>query len=233
MKKTTILFLFIPFLYSCGVQKAIQQDIDISVPIEIYDTTTDFVNKTPLNISAKAVITNESNQHIKIKTIIENGYVIKNWKYFWAIKYKNNIYFNTLYSKDMGGATLFVKLDLQGDICSIILDKNTPKAISVEDHLKSAAYSTGGLVGASLLLTVSSPQYKWKDKHGNEKIIVLIETKFLAPAFGKRKPGAFAYLLNRRNFKALINEYHIQTKKKIKELKFEDVMHIVDLLNEK
>ena len=65
------------------------------------------------------------------------------------------------------------------------------------------------------------------------KTIFIIETKFLAPKFGGRKAGAFAYNLDKRRLNEVLNEYNIEIKKQVKGLSFEEVIGIINNLNKK
>ena len=156
--KKLILLLSVIFLYSCGAQKATIEETRTSKSIIIYDTMNDYLNKTPLNIKAKVIIKDESDQHVTLKIIFdpETGKKIKKWENFWVINYNGENYFNLFYSKDMPLFKTFVKLDIEGEICGFILDKDSHKIFNLKNSVKAGPVIGNGKIGIAIVKTTKS-----------------------------------------------------------------------------
>ena len=216
--KKIIYFLIVFSLYSCGVEKATPKDVNTAKKISVYKTTSDFLNKNAIEVNV--VFNTEDKQYFSVSKMFDShGIVLKKWNTFWAFKYKNNIYFNLLYSKDNQHNNKFVKLDVIGNKCLVLIDKNSPK------FLKNIEYP----FGLSSALAIGN--IYWKDKQANKNIILIIETDIFAPSFGRRPSGSFAYFLNKGRMKDLIKKYNIKNIK-VANLSFEDAVTLIKQIND-
>ena len=228
--KKLILIITLVSLYSCGTQKASQAEIAKSKPIILYETTNDFTTNSPMQIKANAVIKKESNQHITIKKIIDpiSGMKIKRAISAWAIKYNGNNYFNLGYSNDLNNWKSYAKFDIEGKICAIIIDKNSPNILK-----NSSTYYGGGLTG--VLIGESTKWGKnWKDKKGNKKKILFIDTSNTLNKINGRNQGSLGNYLTRKDLKELIKKYQINIDtNNINEISFEKAIEIIKMINNK
>lgn len=229
MKNLIIVFILIS-LYSCGTQKASVTEIANAKPIILYETTKDFVNDNPMQLKASAIIRNESNKHFTIKKIIDpiSGMKIKRGISAWSIKYKGNNYFNLGYSGDLNHWKSYAKFDIEGRICAIIIDENSPNVLKT-----NGTYYGGGLTG--VLIGESTKWGKsWKDKKGNRKKILFIDTKRTLRKNAGRNPGSLGNYLTRKQLKELIKNNNIKVDTdRIKDISFEKVIEIIEMINSK
>ncbi len=229
MKKLIITFTLIS-LCSCGTQKASVTDIANAKPIILYETTNDFVNDNPMQIKASAIIINESNKHFTIKKIIDpiSGIKIKRGISAWSIEYKGNNYFNLGYSGDLNHWKSYAKFDIEGKICAIIIDENSPNILKT-----NGTYYGGGLTG--VLIGESTKWGKnWKDKNGNKKKILFIDTKRTIKRNANRNPVSLGNYLTRKQLKELIIKNNIEVDTdEINDRSFEKVIEIIGMINDK
>ena len=229
MRKFVLIIALIS-LYSCGTQKATVAEIASAKPITLYKTTGDFINNNPMQLNASAIIAYKSDQHITLKSIIDpvTGMRIKNATSAWAIKYNGKNYFNLGYSDDLNNWNSYAKFDIEGKICAIFIDENSPNVLKA-----SSTYYGGGL--AEVLIKESTKWGKnWKDKNGNKKKILFIDTNKLKVVNGRRNTGSLGNYLTREQLKELIIKHRINFNiNNIKEISFEKVVEIIKLINSK
>lgn len=228
--KKIIFLLVLSSIYSCGSQLTLRE-IRNAKSIIIYDTSEDYVHNNPIKINVKAVINKGSKQHISFKKIFnsDTGKIIKNWDWFWAINYEGDNYFNLLYSKDLKRIRTFVKFNIEGEICAIIIDKNSPDVLKNTTNQNIVFTNSKAGIGVSFNIFD-----KTNKNQTDKKVIFIIETNVLAPKFGARKAGSFAYYLGYGRLKNLIKENNIKIDyDKISDIPFEKVIKIIESLNKK
>ena len=190
---------------------------------QLYKTGEDY-NNNALSITYKAIINEDSDVHFVIRKFIDakTGEKIKKGKNAWAIRYNNSNYFNLSYSKYDSTQGIFVKFNIEGRYCVVVIDKDSPFINTSYDY-------GGGLIG---FLAGESGKWhkKWLDKEGVKKGIFIIDTVIENPNFH----SSSAKILNAKRLKKLIkkNKLSIDTKT-LKELSFEEVMEIIKLANSK
>lgn len=229
--KIIIFLLVLSSIYSCGSQLTLRE-IRNAESIIIYDTSEDYVHNNPMKINAKAVINKGSKQYISFKKIFnsDTGKVIKKWDWFWAINYEGDNYFNLLYSKDLKRARTFVKFNIEGEICAIIIDKNSSDVLKNITN-QNIAFTNNPKAGIGVSFNIFD---KTNKNQANKKVIFIIETNVLAPKFGARKAGSFAYYLGYSRLKDLIKDNNIKIDyDKISDIPFKKVIKIIESLNKK
>ncbi len=232
MKKVGIILLLL-IMSSCAAKKVTIEEIGNSKSISVYETTKDFINNV-MQLNAKIIIKEESKKHIKVSKIFDSKteLKIKNWRSFWAIEYNNELYFNLLYSKELLRERVFAKLDIKGKLCAVIIDKDSPEI------LKPSKHSNVHVGARSISIDIYKSKreqplgkHHWKDKNGNSKAILLIETVYLVPKFASRKEGSFGFYLNYSFLKDLIKDYNIKNVGNLKDVNFERVIEIIHEIN--
>ncbi len=226
--KKIIFFLSIITFTSCEVQKLAVSEVNNLQPITLYETTSDYLLKKPMQVNAGILIKNQSNQHITIKGVydLKSGIKVKGGSSAWAFEYKGNHYFNLGYSSDVNNWYSYAKLDIDGKYCAVIIDNNSPNVL-----LTTSTNYGGGLAGA---LAVESIKWNknWKDKNGNKKKILFIDTNMISAKIFNRNTGSLGDYLTRSQLKNLMIKLNIPiSDEKIKDIEFERVIEIIEIAN--
>ena len=228
MKKLIFISVVI-LLAACGPQKVSQAELSNAKPVVLYETTRDFNTKNAMKVNAVAVFTNESPQHVTIKKFIdiETGTKMK-FKYpIWAITYNGNNYFHLAHSSDVFHNNSFAKFDIEGRICAIVIDENSPPVLK-----STSNYYGGGLTG--VLIGESNKWGKnWLDKDGTKKKILFIDT-WDQPIFNNKELESRGNYLTGKQLKDIISKNNINIDySRIKDIKFEKVLEIIETINSK
>lgn len=223
--KSLILILSL-FIFSSGSAQKIP--LDDLVPVKLYKTTEDYVNKKPMSINAAVLIKEESRQHIKIKNIydLNTGKKINKILSAWAIDYKGEIYFNLSYSNDVNHTKSYAKFDIKGRYCAVIVNENSPYILKTNSN-----FYGGGVVGA---LAKESHKWNknWVDQYNLKVKILLVDTKDIETDIGVKKKFASGEYLSRKKLEEILTEMGITlTVEKIKDVKFEKVIEIIERAN--
>ena len=90
--KRIAFFLCILSLASCGVQKIPSNELNTLDAVTLYETTTDYLNKKPMEVDAGVLIKDQSNKHITIKGIFDRktGEKIDKAISAWALEYRDS-----------------------------------------------------------------------------------------------------------------------------------------------
>lgn len=224
-----ILFFGFIFITSCEVYKVPLNQLNKLEPVVIYETTEDYINKKPMNVEAGILIATKSHQHVDLKGIfnINTGQKINKASSAWAIEYKNDIYFNLGYSNDLNHWETFIKFDIIGKYCISIIDDNSPNILK---STSSSAYG-GGLTG--VLIAESNKWGKnWKDKDGNKKKILLINTQEILKKSLRRNASSLGNYMTKKQFEIIIDEAKVLvTDENVKKIEFEKVLEIIKIAN--
>lgn len=96
-------------------------------PVKLYETTTDYIKKQPMNLNAGVLIKDKSDQHITIKGIydLKTGEKIDRGISAWALEYNDSNYFNLGYSTDLNNWNSYAKFDIEGKYSAVIIDDNS------------------------------------------------------------------------------------------------------------
>lgn len=227
MKRLLFMAMLIAFT-SCGTQKASLAEIANAKPVILYKTTTDFLDKNPMSLDASIIIKNESDQHITVKSIIDpkSGLKIDRGISAWTLEYNGDYYFNLGYSMDLNHWKSYAKLDIEGTLCAVIIDENSPNI------LKTNGTSYGGGLTGVLIGESSKWGKNWKDENGNKKKILFIDTRNVLPQIMGRNSGSLGDYLTRKQLKKLIIEHEIRVDTdEIKDIMFEQVLEIIKTIN--
>lgn len=228
MKKLIFISVVI-LLAACGTQKVSQAELSNAKPVVIYKTTRDFNTKNALKVNAVAVVSKEGLEHITIKKFVDNDTGLKmKFRYpIWAISYNGNNYFHLAYSADVYHSNSFAKFDIEGRICAIIIDENSPPVLQ-----STSNYYGGGLTG--VLIGESNKWGKnWMDKDGNKKKILFIDT-WDKPIINNKELESSGNYLTRKQLKDIIATHNINVDySKIKDIKFEKIIEIIETINSK
>ncbi len=229
MKKITLL-LSLLILTSCGIQKVPLTELHTLEPVKLYETTNDFINNQSKILNAGILVKDKSNQHITIKGVFDlnTGEKIKKGISAWAIEYNEGHYFNLGYSSDVNHWNSFAKFDVQGKYCSIIIDDNSPTI------LKTTSNTYGGGLAGVLMGESLKWGKNWKDKNGNKKRLLFIDTEDVSRKNGLRNQSSLGNYLTKKQFKKILEETKTTlTDEKIRNIEFEMVLEIIKTANEK
>lgn len=227
MKKIALI-LFVLSLASCGIKKIPLSELDTLDSVELYETTTDFLNKQPMTDNAGVLIKDQSDQHITIKGIFDKktGEKIDKGISAWALKYKDNNYFNLGYSTDINHWNSYAAFDIEGKYSAIIIDDNSPSI------LKTTSTAYGGGLAGSLIAESLKWNKNWKDKNGVKKKILFIDTQDISPGMLNRNASSHGNYLTRKQFQKLMDEIDMSLpEEKIKDIEFEKVIEIIETAN--
>lgn len=214
------------FIFSLGNAQKIP--LDDLVPVKLYKTTEDYVNKNPMDINAAVLIKEESRQHIKIKNIynLNTGKKINKILSAWAIEYKEGLYYNLMYSNDVKHFKSFAKFDIEGRYCAVIVNENSPYILKTNSN-----FYGGGVVG---VLAKESHKWNknWVDQYNLKVKILLVDTQDIETGLGVRKKYVLGDYLSRKKLEDILSEMGITlTVEKMKDVKFEKVIEIIERAN--
>lgn len=231
--KKNILFLMLILLASCGPQKIKLSELHTLEPIKLFETSTDFLNQRAMGTELGVLITDKSDQHITTKGVfdLKTGEVNNKGLSAWAIEYKDERYFNLGYSSDLNHWGSYAKFDIVGTFCVIIIDDDSPHIL----QSKSQGYYGGGLVGglASALVAESSKWGKnWKDKEGNKKKLLFIDTEKVKPQAMNRNASAHGNYLTKKELEKILEITETTLEEDIKDIHFEKIIELIKIANE-
>lgn len=228
--KKIVLILSVFSLLSCGVKKIPLNELHTLEAVKLYETTEQYLKEQPMNVDAGVLLKDQSDQHISIKGIFDKktGEKIDRGISAWALEYKDENYFNLGYSTDVNHWNSYAKMDIEGRYSAIIIDDNSPNILKTTGNTYGGGL-TGGLIAESLKWNKN-----WKDKNGNKKKILFIDTRDISSKQLNRNASSHGNYLTRKQFQQLIDETGISVpEEKIKDIEFEKVLEIIETANEK
>jgi len=218
---------FLTFVFaSCAVKYI---PVDLRVNIETYSSTSDFLNDTPDSIAHYSALLEQRDNYVRLSSIFEKK-SHKRLTYegaVWAIKLNDVKYLNMYHSKEYENSGLFVNFDIEGEICALLVDKESSK--EVRESGRSDQYEFG-LAG---YLTRHSNKWgkSWKDSEGKSVKILTINTIRINPKTGNLYKKHLSILLTKKNFNDQLNTSFSEDE--IAEFKVEDVVAIIEDINQK
>ena len=225
--KKILLFLFIMIsLFNCTINSYKPIIPSERVMINYYLATNDYVNKEFNKEPVYVKIKKKSKKHL----IVSRFFDANTDKYFmnsdkpWAISYENTNYFNMKYLNNLLENKLYMKFDIEGKICVIFIDKNSPKSINLGDQ----GYYGGGLLGLALGANAKRAN-GWKDLNKERHVVLVINTEDGAIKTIDMTYKSMANMLTKKNFNELLGLNY--SKETIKKLSFEDVISIINRIN--
>lgn len=226
MKKlffVSILYL----LFSCEVQKLPADQLSNLKPVKLYDTTEDYLNRKAREVEAGVLVKNESHQHITINGFfdLKTGVEIKRGISAWSIEYNGFNYFNLGYCNYLINWQSFVKFDVEGKYCAIIIDEKSPGILN----------KTKGLYGSTLLSSdLVKINTNWRNKDNTRKKVLFVDTGIKVPQFVARNTGSLAYYLTRGQVEELLEIIDAKlVQGKIRDIDLEEVIEIIKMANRK
>lgn len=226
--KYAVLFLSFFIFVSCGVQKIPLDELDTLIPVKLYATSNEYIQKTPMAVIAGVLTKEASRQHIKIKGFFDlnTGKKLNDVRFAWAIEYKGGVYFNLGYSSDVNHWNSFAKFDIEGRYCAVIINENSPNILKTTSNKYG-----GGIVG---VLAQESHKWNknWIDKYNLKVKILLVDTHDTIPKFGVSRKYIEGNYLTRKKLEEILEEMAITlTVEKTKDVKFEKVIEIIERAN--
>lgn len=226
--KRIAFFLCLLSLASCGVQRIPLNELDTLEPVTLYETTSDYLNKKPMQVDAGILVKDQSTQHITIKGIFnrKTGEKIDTAILAWAMEHGDHNYFNLGYSTDLNHWNSYAKFDIEGKYSAVIIDDNSPYV------LKTTGNSYGGGIAGGLIAESLKWNKNWKDKNGVKKKILFIDTQDISPKKLNRNASSHGDYLTRKQFEKLMEETNMNfSEEKIKDIEFEKVVEIIKAAN--
>lgn len=201
MKYSSICVVFIWFLTSCGVSKLEFDQIKQLQPVTLYAKSTDFMNKSPMPVNAGILIRDSSFQHITIKDVydMETGMKVKKGKTAWAMTFKDSNYFNLYYFSEVIRGKTFVKFDIEGKYCLILLGEDRPK------ELKPSSDQVG--LANILSSEIGKMSNNWVDKNRMAYKVIFIDTDFIDPRFYDK--CALGFYMSKGKLKDVIKKHNL------------------------
>lgn len=227
MKRFLLLFSTLLFL-SCGVQKVKQQDLGLLKPVTLYETTETFLNNEPMHVNAGILVKDQSDQHITLKGIFDRttGEKIDKGLSAWAMEFNGDKYFNLGYSTDVNHWKTYAKFDIEGKYSVIVIDDSSPNV------LKTTSNSYGGGLAGALAAESLKWGKNWKDRNGDKKRILIIDTEDVSPKRGNRNRSSHGNYMTRKQFQKIIAETEVNlSEEKIKDIKFEKIIEVIETAN--
>ncbi len=237
--KIIITLLLLVFVSTTNAQISIVDGKIVLENISFYKTTDDFINNNPTALDKVVVLRNKIKDDVNLDSISAKILVISAKKIIeketskkfsegqrsWALKYNNNFFFNLGYSSDVNSWGNWVKIDIVGKYCLIIIN---PKSSLV----RQIGSNNGGL-GLEGLLNKES--VKWgknfvNNKNENIKMI-FIDTENQSDPFMSRYKGSIGDLLTRKDLKKLSKKHNIDFDEE--NATFENVIDFIEQLNSK
>lgn len=228
--KQTALFFALLILTSCGVQKVPLNELNTLEPVKLYETSNDFLNKQPMAIELGVLVKDKSDQHLTVKGIfdLKTGEISKRGISAWAIEYHDGHYFNLGYSTDLNHWNSYVKFDIEGKYCAIIIDDHSPYI------LKSTSQSYGGGLTGVLMAESLKWGKNWKDEEGHKKRLLFIDTEDIQNKMMSRNKSAHGNYFTKKQLKKLLDETGtVLTDEKIKDIEFSKIIELINTANKK
>ena len=188
---------------------------------QYYLSTSDFQNKVSGKEKIVPVIKKQEKDYIKIPKLVDDqtGKRNKPANFPWAVKLDTTYYFNLRYSRDLQNLEVYIKADIIGKFCALIIDQNTSPIIS-----NGGANYGEGLTG--VLIKESEKWGKnWISKDGKKVKLLITDTSNLELKHGFGHSNSDWKLLSRKNINEILGLS--LSEEDIKSLTFEDVKSIV------
>ena len=210
-----ILSFLIIFTFSQAIAQADKTEF------QYYLSTSDFKNKVSGKEKIVPVIKKHEKDYIKIPKLVDEqtGKRNKPANFPWAVKLDTNNYFNLRYSQDLQNLEVYVKADIVGKFCALIIDQDTSPIIS-----NGGANYGGGLTGVSIKESEKWSK-NWISKEGKKVKLLITDTANLELKHGFGHSNSDWKLLSRKNINEILGLS--LSEENIKNLTFEDVKSIV------
>ena len=236
--KIIVAFLLV-FVSTTNAQISIVDERIVLENVSFYKTTDDLVNEKPTALDKVILLKNKVEDDVNLDSIATKISVISAKKIIdketskkfnegqrsWALKYNNSYFFNLGYSSDVNSWGNWVKIDVIGKYCLIIIN---PKSSLV----RIIGNSNGGL-GLEGLLNKES--VKWGKNFVNNKKenvkIIFIDTENQSDPFMSRYKGSIGDLLSRKDLKKLSKKHNTDFDEE--NATFENVIDFIEQLNSK
>lgn len=235
----TIIFILLLFVSTTNAQISKEDERIVLEKVSFFKTTDDFINENPTALDKLILLRNRVEDNVNLDSIAAKISVISSKKIInkesskkfnegersWALKYNNSYFFNLGYSSDLNSWNNWVKIDVIGKYCLIIIH---PKS----DLVRHIGNNNGGL-GLEGLLNKES--VKWgknfiNNKNENIKMI-FIDTENQSEPFMSRYKGSIGNLLTRKDLKKLSEKHNVIFDDK--NATFENVIEFIEQLNSK
>lgn len=197
MKSIIIWICIILFSVTTIDVKSMSKD---TFKITVYESSQKFKALDSMAVNALGVGNIESDYMIEIKKVINaaSGKKIKDSKFIWCIKYKNDFYVNLGYCDQIDMNSYYIKLDIVGHYCMTAMRKEIFKPQSAALEMGLVAGAVGVLAGSYheiiyfersewrdtnnkkipiLLVDLSQKEYRNFSRHRNESALATLVTK--------------------------------------------------------
>lgn len=196
------------------------------IPITLYETTTDFLEKYKYKDSIIAIVQEQSTNHLKIKNFLyaKDKKKFKKGLSNWAVELNGIKYFNLGYSGDLNNWHYYTRFDVIGKYCLAIISEESPKII------QRGTNNYGGNLTGILIHASNKWGKNWVDKEGKKKKILFIDSNILEPAGGSRYSSSLGNLLTKDDIERISKDKYPDLN--ISKLSFEEVIELIKKLNE-
>lgn len=211
----TILSFLILLTFSQAIAQADTTDF------QYYLSTSDFQNRVSGQEKIVPVIKKHEKDYIKISKLVDEqtGKRNKPANFPWAVKLDTTYYFNLRYSRDLQNPEVYLKADIIGKFCALIIDQDTSPIIS-----SGGANYGGGLTG--VLIKESEKWGKnWISEDGKKVKLLITDTSNLELKHGFGHSNSDWKLLFRKNINEILGLS--LSEEDIKNLTLKDVKTIV------
>lgn len=235
MKLNISFFLF----FIAFISKAQVSIIDdqLAIPVSFYHSTDDFLNKNDSKNENLAILKGKKVNRqsfdsisknlslLAIKKVVDKKSLKRNEddERSWALKYQNNYFFNLGYSKDVNSWGTWVKFDIIGKYCLIII----PEGSSIENLIGN---NNGGLGLQGVLMKESTKWGKNFEDNGSNTKIIFIDTTNQKGAFLSRYKASTGNLLTKNTLKKLAKEHNVQLD--VKNITYQEIINFIKKLNQ-
>lgn len=217
MKKTILAIYFFLYVIALGMG----QDT-----VKCFITTSDFNENKLYEKLLKPHIKSSGLNYYKIsKMTDETGDKDKRASWSWAIYYKNEYYINLRFCNEYLNMELFAKPALIGKYVVIDINEETPQKI------KNGGINYGGGFQGVLISGSKKWGKSWDDQYGNKHRLIVFDTSNLTIKYKDGKANASGILLGPSNINEVLHK--LMGSGKIKNMKYEDVMALINAENEK
>lgn len=213
------------FLSSCATQSITPRE---GVEVQYYLSTLDYFKDQPSR-TVYGKIELKKPDYMKLTGFFDKQSYkrIKKANTAWAVKYKNEVYYNMKYSKHYELTNIYAKHHVQGKISALILNDETSKKLTVRKQ-NHAAWTLGG-IAAALLMDPKTRGINWTDSDGKEAKIIVVNSE---RRISKHKNGyynAIGELLSRNNFNILLGTRYDQME--IDKMMLEEAIEVIKKVN--
>lgn len=211
--------LILSFLILLNFSQAIAQAN--KTDFQYYLSTSDFQNMVSGQEEIVPTIKKFEKDYIKIPKLVDEktGKRNKPANFPWAVKIDSSYYFNLRYSRDLQNLEVYIKADIIGEFCALIIDENTSPIIS------SGGVNYGGGLTGVLIKESEKWGKNWLSKDGKKVNILITDTHNLELKHGFGHSNSDWKLLSRNNINEILGLS--LSEEDIKELTLENVKTIV------